>query len=423
MAEGPTTWSVNPLALARLINNAQNPYVLEKDWKDIEEALKKAFQVNEVRHLFEAEGEKRPRLQLFQDLANRRELVTFEEAERLASALIEQYSDEYKDPVPIRGLLPYLLPIADAAFTTPDDPAAPPGIVVAGRRWYGNPLPAYVESDVSYLDPVQGMALDCYLIAALGALAWARPGWEPRVKATAVSEAQCQYKFYDENGAEDPQASAISRLVPEFMGRPVYAQSASRNEAWVAMFEKAYVMRRSVGPGQATREPLPKDYRLITDQRQSPEAACQLLMGGTMHAMEKHDKPAKPFPTVVSLCDDSRGVTRVPTIAWTWNTAGWSVDPESNKLGFDQTGLMAGHAYTVLGRIKPDRQGDLDYVVLRNPWGRAPVCREPDHKAGTWKPGQGENGEAEVELNQNGVFALRADWFDTCFFKVGWVTQ
>lgn len=411
MPDATSTWAVNPLALAQLINSsADNPYVVEKDWKDVEETLKAAFQVRDVRYLFEAEGGIPPRLQLFQNLANLREPLNYDQA--VQHPLVKELMTRYKNPDVIPRLLPYLLPVADAVFTTPDDPAAI-GVPVAGA--YGNSMSTYVEDKVSYLDPVQGMALDCYFISALIALAWARPKeWVTRVQATIPDApgALYQYRFYNELGEEDQISLRVDMLLPELMGRWVYAHSTDRKEAWVALFEKAYVIRRSA---QNNKEPLPRDYRLITDHPTSPQKACQMLMGGDAYGRGPY-APMRPLEAVVGLCD-TRGVTREPTMAWTWEPDWWKKVLTRKGLGFDRTGLMANHAYAVLGIIPPKVP---DYVVLRNPWGRAPDC--PDHKAGTWDPGAGENGEATVQLNQDGVFALKAEWFNDCFYQVGWVT-
>ena len=407
----PTSgWGVNPAALAQLING-ETPYL--ESWNNLEKAFKKAFGV-EVRNLFEAVGKEPPRLQLFQDLAGATqepkpldEIMKLDAVEKVKAAL-----QHHKDPNLVRRIIPFLLPVADAVFTTSDDPAA--RYVVS----YGNAISAYVEDEVSYLDPVQGNASDCFLISALIALAWARPGdWRARVLATVdhgAPAARYQYQFYSEREALVP--FSVEPRLPQFLGQPVYAHSANPNEAWPAMFEKAYVMHNS---GEKTREPLPREYwRIGRDRiRIKPHKACQMLMGGTSYV----NYDVGPVECVFHLCDE-RGVTCEPTMAWTFDQDSWNGLDQANKHPFSRTGLVPDHAYAVLGIIP--YKSDPDYVVLRNPWGCAPEYAE-SHKPGPgpWKLPDGESGTAEVELNRNGVFALKAEIFEDCFSQVGWITK
>jgi len=260
---------------------------------------------------------------------------------------------------------------------------------------------------------VQGAANDCYLISAMIALAWSRPAeWLQRVKATARRAAgvtKYRYAFYRGRHTREAALAVAPRLPADARGRLAYARAAQGTEAWPAMYEKAFVMRAS---GCAPDDPQPKDYRAISDNRLRPQIACRMLAGGASHAVGSELLGGEPPTAVVRARCDARGVTAAPTMAWTWDTV------ESMKgLGWKSTGLHANHAYAVLGTVS---KNDRTYVVLRNPWGRAPYCPGA-HATGPWAPGAGPCGAPEVLLNRAGVLALRADWFDTCFAQVGWV--
>ena len=404
-------WGVNPLALAQLMRGQLLP---KREWAAVEKLLQDAFHVNEVRHLFEAEGGKAPRLAIFEALAKPRGgALAYRDIENLEEVkqAISVYG-EYQDEAAVRRILPILLPVADAVFTASEDPAAAAGVLVPD---YYVPFMENVAGDVSWLDPVQGNADDCYLIAALIALAWSRPeqwseqvrGFEDRGNATA------RYRFAFHNRAGAIDALRVEPRVPKFKDVPVYGRCTDKNEGWVAMIEKAYVMWRSKRPD---REPLPIDYRLISEQPVLPQDACSALVGG--HGKKVGPYRPKPLAAVAARCDE-RGVTRDPTMAWTWQTAAWQSLDKLKALGFARTGLVPNHAYAVLGVVPAKNP---DYVVLRNPWGSAPFCTE-GHATGTWRPGPGANGAAEVALNVNGVSALKASWFDDCFEKVGWVAS
>src|SRR5262249_35058651 len=111
---------------------------------------------------------------------------------------------------------------------------------------------------------------------------------------------------------------------------------------------------------------------------------------------------------------DGRGVTKKPTMAWTWDYT------MIHNRGFTWTGtaLRREHAYAVLGVMN---RNSLDYVVLRDPWGW--VNESSVHAAGgPWTPGAGGSGKDVVELGHSrGVFGLQAHVFDKCFQAVGWV--
>jgi len=410
-------WGVNPVALAQVLQGQVLP---PGDWKAIEQLLTDAFKVKEVRHLFEAEGENAPRLEIFDAMAHAlhepRSLRDIEQLDVVKQAM-SAYGD-YGNKDLIRRILPYLMPVADAVFTAPDDPAAAAGVVVAG--YYGSSMTSYIAGDVSWLDPVQGNADDCYLIAALIALAWSHPtAWSAQVTGyidQGTPTPRYRLAFHNQAGVLDDPLWVKLRL-PEFKGVPVYARCVDEREAWAAMIEKAYVMWHSKHPD---REPLPMDYRLISEQRVLPQDACCALVGG--EGKELGPFNTKPLAAVVARCDE-RGVTRDPTMAWTWQPAAWQSLDKLKTLGFARTGLVPNHAYAVLGIVPatpPNSAKQPDYVVLRNPWGSAPFCSE-GHASDPWRPGPGANGAAEVELNVNGVFALKASWFDDCFEKVGWV--
>jgi hypothetical protein len=140
-----------------------------------------------------------------------------------------------------------------------------------------------------------------------------------------------------------------------------------------------------------------------------------MLVGGTGDSMANEVTGGKaPSHTVRLRCDPGRLVTSQPTMAWTWETTALM-----GHLGWTKTGLIANHAYAVLGMM---RQKGTDYVVLRNPHGVS-VPRPEGYASGTWQPGTGDHGTAQVDLDKHGVFAINTKWFDKCFDTVGWVTK
>ncbi len=408
-------WGVNPVALAQLMTGK---LLLTREWAAVEQLLKDVFHVDEVRQLFEAEGGKAPGLAIFEALAKPRdEPLAFRDIEHLEEVkqAISAYGATQEKADAVKRILPILLPVADAVFTASDDTAAAANVLLPD--YYVSSIGKNTdEPGVSWLDPEQGNADDCYLIAALIALAWSRPEkWAEQVRGHEDrGNASARYRFAFHNPTGVPDVLQVEPRVPKFKDVPVYGGCNNTDEAWVAMVEKAYVMWRSK---RLDREPRPIDYRLISEKRMSPQHACRALVGGTAEVRGPLDMT--PLTAVVERCDE-RGVTRDPTMAWTWQPAAWQTLNKLKILGFARTGLVPHHAYAVLGIVPPNSEGKPDYVVLRNPWGTAPFSKE-GHAEGPWRPGPGVNGAAEVKLNVSGVFALKAAWFDDCFEKVGWV--
>lgn len=401
------TWSVNPLALAQLITG---DLFQDETWDAVQAVLEKAFRVTESAQIFDSDGADPPRIRLLQDLAaaltDPRRLADIEQLPLVQTA-IGLYG---KDTVEL--IIPYLLPVSDAAFTPPGAPH-PDGAAVIGAYKEIGP---YIDKGVSYLDPVQGNASDCYLISAMSALAWSRPAdWTTRVKAIVEKQGATKvyrYAFYRGKEAPEPEITVKAQLPVNVHGRPAYARSADGTEGWPPMLEKAFVVRQC---GRANDEPLPSDYQYISDNRLKPQIACRALVGGASHGAGCEALGGDKLTEIVGRrCDQTRRVTTSPTMAWTWETT-----EQMRGLTWKATGLFANHAYTVLGLMNWKGR---EHVVLRNPWGRAPYCADA-HATGRWQPGAGSSGESEVKLNRNGVFAIRADWFDTCFTQVGWVDR
>ena len=417
MGDAYESWSVNPIALARLM--VEGIPVQSPLWRDVEEMLQDAFAVKDVAQIFDAESGEPARLQLFEDLVaairDRKRLADIELKQPVRDA-IERFGRDR-----IIRVLPYLVPVTDAEFApagAPHSPDAP------GRYVNIAELGDYIVGDVSYLDPIQGNAGDCYLISAISALAWSRPiEWAKRVRSTAVGSGATgtyQFEFFSVRDDKKTSFPVAPTVVLNEKGQPAYAYSFRfedrRYEAWAAMYEKAFVMNCRC----ASADPKLEDYRWISEpeHRLSPEVACRMLWGGAedigcYNASEDVDKAPK---CITDRCDsDSRKVTKVPTMAWTGKFA-------PGGLNWRTSGLHERHAYAVLGIMRCENRDHVvrDHIILRNPWGVSPT-RPAGYADGTWKPGAGANGQPEVQLNQNGVFAIRADWFNKGFKTVGWV--
>lgn len=187
-----------------------------------------------------------------------------------------------------------------------------------------------------------------------------------------------------------------------------YARSVSRDEAWPALIEKTYVMKKR-GNASLQAEVSPADYQAIARAplNTTPPLACQSLVGGKVAGRPVGSDGGKVFSDREPL-HTSSGIMSKPAMAWT--------KPKVNRAAEEDfwtvTGLWSNHAYAVLGVMK---QGDRDYVVLRNPWGIATRPR------GGYAEDPWNAGELSVTLNQKGVFAILLEMFVEHFDQIGWI--
>jgi hypothetical protein len=286
---------------------------------------------------------------------------------------------------------------------------------------------------VDFRDPVQGVIGDCYLVAAISAVAWTDPqGWGNRV-LTAVAPggaADCQFEFNRLALPRTWMPSSVTRKLPfTNSGAVPYTRSRTAAESWPTLYEKAYL--KWVEPF-ILGEPSANDYQRL-DQRTFPHAACAQLMGlgwsgntGNMtfglviDAVQDHCTQ----PTQPDGADYTSSVSHVPLTAWTFD----SDDPEYPAVEDEftvESQLVADHAYTVLGWC--GNAAGEKWILVRNPWGRNPVhagffkgTQGASANERLWLTGRNEPSLAEVRLNDGGVFGVPAALFSRCFKAVAW---
>ncbi len=412
------TWAVNPVAIGLQISGAKMD---AGDWAAIERFLQKAYQADDLGAVLEGGARTHGtveggaagtggalRLRVLQALAD---LV--EDPQRLdqamdtptARAAVALYGVEA-----VQRVLPFLVPIANAVIL-PQGGAPATDPLHSGRY---APVDVVCSGSASFLDPVQGLIGDCYLVGAMIALAWSKPArWTKAIAASRPGDATRFTFGFHGDGGTTRQSTALT-LPFDADARPLYAHSLQAGEAWPGLLEKAFAMHVCDLAG----DPQPVHYQRLSARRRLPPSATRALFGGRERKRpnDRYGGGDLPLSAVVASRCDARGVTRDPLTAWTWNDTAYM-----GELGWRTTGLIDNHAYAVLGVLpaQPSRHPPA-HVVLRNPLGCS-VFRPDGHATGPWTPGEGPNGAAHVLLNANGVTALRADWFDRCFEAVGWV--
>jgi len=264
----------------------------------------------------------------------------------------------------------------------------------------------FMKDITEFNDPVQGALGDCWLIAALTAVAWSLP-YEivHRTRATQPSgdkEHMNQLRFYKKGYGRDgrnnnPVEVTDKCVVANGTTNLVYARSRDMGEVWPAVYEKAFA--RWTGP-------------VDSDQ---PNMAS--LAGGDPALATAQITNRKPVYYATASRDPSAlwGIVRAhcrsyktfdPMTAWTYATG------QQYTYG---SGIAANHAYTILGWAF---RNNKMYIVLRNPWGFFEPSGGNTYNGvlqfldeSFWRP---------IDMVPNdGVFAIEATSFKEYFAYIG----
>lgn len=284
---------------------------------------------------------------------------------------------------------------------------------------YGNPGEYFIDAPTA-ISPVQGALGDCWLIAAMSAVSWTNPElFGERVRREAIAgdvdtaKVDMLFDLTDVLTISIPPffkitipytfAEWIGPEVPQYNGGGyIYARSSVAGETWPAVVEKAVAVWRS---GSSPDYPYSADYGHLNGG--DPAWACHILTGRNQwyHWADADDT----WSTIQSHCSSNRAKT--PMTAWTWGSS----DDSPKKVDYAGAGLVANHAYTILGTWETNKR---QYVVLRNPWGYAEGTLNTH--AGSWSTTE-PWGAAPLTLPGNGVFALEIHTFRDYYMGFGGV--
>lgn len=264
----------------------------------------------------------------------------------------------------------------------------------------------FFNETAEFFDPVQGAVANCYYIAALGAVAWATPQritHVTRATGTAQGSFVDRVSFYKpDSGGQLDQHVEVTEAVPlNSSGNFIYCRSSEADETWPAIYEKAFA---KLVTGTSGDQP-----DITATAWGDPVGATARLNGGHRSYWNTAGRTGSQLWDIVRSHSVSRRTIR-PMTASTYSTGAAS----EKKIVYDDTNIVASHAYTVLGW---DYRDGKRYILLRNPWGRT----EPTVGvlAGTtyaydiswWRP---------IAMAPNdGTFGIEADEFQTYFRSIG----
>lgn len=294
-----------------------------------------------------------------------------------------------------RSMISFLETIAGEE--DPADPWNP-----SNASWGGSGSFFYEAAEFS--DPIQGVVGDCYLIAALTSVAWARP-FDISHRTRAIGTDQSEYvnlvEFHEEDGSIAKIEVTSTVPILNSTNSPFCSRSSEAGEIWPAIIEKAYAKWRTGHVGDK-----PNIGKIAGG---SPFVAIQQIT-----CLQEWHHPTKDH-TADELWDQVRENslskrTFNPMVACT--SSEFLINQDGGT--YVGTGIVPGHAYSILGW---DYRNGTKYIILRNPWG----YQEPSigalsgrviaYDISWWR---------RIELaSDDGVFGIEADLFKTYFNYLG----
>lgn len=288
--------------------------------------------------------------------------------------------------------------------------AAP--VEVAGKDW-NPPNTAWVDMGDFFEevtepgDPVQGALADSHFVAALGAVAWARPHVIAHHNRRLGLKDEMFVDHVDLFDDGKKHRMELTEQVPVRLKphRFMFAKSSEPGVMWPAVYEKAYAKMKT-----GTQSDHPEYPRIAGGD---PVLACAELINGDCHYLWTSEH--SPQDLWQEIRRHSTGARTIdPMVAWTYPSSAAAPDRD---VDYGKFRIVANHAYSVLGWTFQD---NTPYVVLRNPWGTHIPTQDvltgswTTHEVSYWKPSK---------LNNRGFFALKADTFKKYFQGLGFAAD
>ncbi|TPX00468.1 hypothetical protein FJ656_32650, partial [Schumannella luteola] len=204
----------------------------------------------------------------------------------------------------------------------------------------------FYNETTEFFDPVQGSVADCYFIAAMSSVAWAKPFTiADRTRATASGQDSFthQVSFFGGSGGYGSGGWGtveVSDRVLVGSGGSVsaFAHSFESGEIWPAVYEKAFAKWRF-----GTSDDFPKIPDLAWG---NTVASCVSLTGGHAYANGHSGMSDAQLLTLVKS-HSLGGRTTTPMVCWSYGAGSDEATRAANEAG-----IVASHAYSVLGWMR-----------------------------------------------------------------------
>jgi Calpain family cysteine protease len=226
----------------------------------------------------------------------------------------------------------------------------------AGMTWKDGGR--FYNEAAEFFDPVQGAVGDCYLIAALSSVAWARPfAISDAVRATGGDNESFSHRLTFYNSGAPQNFEVTDKILIDDNGNIPFCHSSESGETWPSLYEKAYAKMRL---GEAS------DFPAIPNIAGGDPVGASAQLTGLSPTYMWHSSftAAEVLASVQS--HSSHGRTTSPMTAWTYGSG-----PEGD-VAYRDANVVAGHAYSVLGSMRRyefrfDRIEHIDRFDIKKP--------------------------------------------------------
>src|SRR5690606_23235278 len=203
--------------------------------------------------------------------------------------------------------LPSRQPIDDVVFEPP-------------LTYWGDNGSFFLEA-AEFSDPIQGNVANCYLIAAMSAVAWAQP-YRIRHMTRATGTGQQQFvnkvRLHDATSHAGTDVEITDAIPLKFSNnRPMYARSSEPGETWPSILEKAYAKWESGHTGDTPS--------IESTAWRSGSRACAELTGLTRWSVDTASSSADDLWSLVRQ-NSLSGRTFNPMTAGTYGSGESSPD-------------------------------------------------------------------------------------------------
>jgi Calpain family cysteine protease len=285
-------------------------------------------------------------------------------------------------------------------LSTPFRTKAEVGWTPPGYAW--RDVGDFFKDVTEFNDPIQGSVGNCYLIAAMAAVAWSDPYsiiHRNRATGTGETDRVNGIQWYSKGGNKDApnlMVEVTDKVIVNAGNYIPYCHSHDPGEVWPALYEKAFAKWISKDAGD--------NPDISQTAGGDPVRATAQITGKTPYYFGTSTRTADQLYTIVRSHSVSYK-TFAPMVAWTYGSG--PIYSGSNIVG--------SHAYTVLGWAW---QNSKQYIVLRNPWGQTEPIGLNTYQGllsffdkSFWRPIN--------TIGNDGIFALEAPAFKYYFAGLG----
>jgi len=214
----------------------------------------------------------------------------------------------------------------------------------------------FFKEAAEFSDPIQSGLADCWLIAAMSSVAWAKPyAFAQRSRATGTGNEQ----FKNLLSFTDPDTNAkkdfeVTDATVVFAGTssPMYARSSEPGEIWPGLIEKAFAQWRA----NTTHD---RPNMTVVEYGDCVWATAAII-GGTRQTIGTSVSTTTQLANFVKThCVDHRTVH--PMTCWTYG----SDTDAPDEISYSDANIVGNHCYSILGWIRGSSLLDIVDVDLK----------------------------------------------------------